>query len=193
VSLFETREIGLPPDRRILWHIERMPDEDHRYPNQRPVTVMISAEGIAERLAQLPTCKEMYRACCSERQPAPASRSASLGCSTARVRRKRVTADHLCRHVFLAAMVAAASARTAHGAEVDPAKATCRAFTTSGQANMAVVIMWLRGYHAGKTGPTAYQSSDPYGGRLGYYCAQHPDANLIEASEPILTSLDHGF
>jgi hypothetical protein len=39
-----------------------MPDEDHRYPNQRPVTVMISAEGIADRLAQLPTRKELYRA-----------------------------------------------------------------------------------------------------------------------------------
>ena len=39
-----------------------MPDEDRRYPDQRPVTVMISAEGIAERLAQLPTRKEMWRA-----------------------------------------------------------------------------------------------------------------------------------
>jgi hypothetical protein len=39
-----------------------MPDENHRYPHQRPVTVMISAEGIAERPAQLPTRKEMYRA-----------------------------------------------------------------------------------------------------------------------------------
>jgi len=39
-----------------------MLDEDRLYPNQRPVTVMISAEGIAERLTQLPTRKEMYRA-----------------------------------------------------------------------------------------------------------------------------------
>jgi hypothetical protein len=39
-----------------------MPDEDYGYPNQRPVTVMISAEGIAAHLAQLPTRKEMYRA-----------------------------------------------------------------------------------------------------------------------------------
>jgi len=28
----------------------------------RPVTVTVSAEGLAERLAQLPTRKEMYRA-----------------------------------------------------------------------------------------------------------------------------------
>jgi hypothetical protein len=37
-----------------------MPDDDQ--PHQRPVTVIISAEGIAERLAQLPTRVEMYRA-----------------------------------------------------------------------------------------------------------------------------------
>jgi hypothetical protein len=41
---------------------ELMPDEDHRYPSQRSVTVMVSADDIAARLAQLPTRKEMYRA-----------------------------------------------------------------------------------------------------------------------------------
>jgi acid stress chaperone HdeB len=101
-------------------------------------------------------------------------------------------ADRLCRRVFLAVAIAA-SAPSAHGAEIDPAKLTCRAFMTSGQANMAVVIMWLRGYYAGKSGATSYQSADPYGGRLGFYCTQHPDANLIEASEPILTNLDRGL
>jgi hypothetical protein len=39
--------------------LPRMPDEEHRYPNQRPVTVIISEEGIAERLAQLPTRQEI--------------------------------------------------------------------------------------------------------------------------------------
>jgi len=71
-----------------------------------------------------------------------------------------MTADRLYRRVFLAAVVAA-STPSAHGAEMDPAKTTCRAFLTSDQANMAVIIMWLRGYHAGKTGATSYQSSDP--------------------------------
>jgi hypothetical protein len=39
-----------------------MPDEDRRYPSQRSVTVMVSADRIAARLAQLPIRKEMYRA-----------------------------------------------------------------------------------------------------------------------------------
>ena len=46
----------------ILWHTRAMPEEDHRYPSQRSVTVMVSTEGIAARLAELPTRVEMYRA-----------------------------------------------------------------------------------------------------------------------------------
>jgi hypothetical protein len=58
-----------------------MPDEDHCYPNQRPVTVMISADGIAERLAPLPTRKERWVAVLLGTTTGPASCSASLGCS----------------------------------------------------------------------------------------------------------------
>ena len=85
------------------------------------------------------------------------------------------------------------SVLTAHGAEVNNASITCGAFLASGQANMAALISWLRGYHAGKTGAIPYQAPDPYGGGLGFYCSQHPDANLIEVSEQILTALDRGI
>jgi hypothetical protein len=81
----------------------------------------------------------------------------------------------------------------ANGREIDIAKITCGGFLTSGQTAMASVISWLRGYHAAKTGIIPYQSDNPYGGRLGYYCKQHPKANLIEASERILEDLDHGI
>jgi len=84
-------------------------------------------------------------------------------------------------------------APTAHSKEVNNATITCREFLASGQANMAALISWLRGYHAGKTGVIPYQAPDAYGGRLGFYCKQHPDANLIEASEQILTELDRGI
>ena len=77
--------------------------------------------------------------------------------------------------------------------ELNNGTITCRQFLASGQANMAALISWLRGYHAGKTGIIPFQSPDPYGGRLGFYCKQHPDANLIDASEQILTALDQGI
>ncbi len=94
--------------------------------------------------------------------------------------------------VFLAA-VCVLPTPSADGMEFDNRTITCGAFLASGQNNMAALIMWLFGYHAGKTGIIPYQdSSGPYAGRLGAFCQQHPDANLIETSEKILTELDHG-
>jgi hypothetical protein len=93
----------------------------------------------------------------------------------------------------LLAAVCATSAPSADGVELDNRTITCRDFLAAGQDNMAAVISWLRGYHAGKTGVIPYQYPDPYGGRLGYHCKQHPDDNLIEVSEKILTGLDDGI
>jgi hypothetical protein len=58
---------------------------------------------------------------------------------------------------------------------------------------MAAMIMFLRGYHSGKHGVIPFESGDNYGGRLGFYCRQHPGANLIEVSEQILTEVDRGL
>jgi uncharacterized membrane-anchored protein len=45
----------------MFWHTARMPDEDQRSRNPQ-VRVVVSKDAVAERLAQLPTRKEMYRA-----------------------------------------------------------------------------------------------------------------------------------
>jgi hypothetical protein len=58
---------------------------------------------------------------------------------------------------------------------------------------MAAMIMFLRGYHSGKHGVIPYDSADHHSGELGFYCRQHPDANLIEAAEQILTDLDRSL
>ena len=75
----------------------------------------------------------------------------------------------------------------------DMEKVTCQAFLASGSANMAAMIMWLRGYHAGKGGTIAFTVHNPYGGRLGHYCKNHPAESVIGASEQILTDLDRGI
>lgn len=93
-------------------------------------------------------------------------------------------------------IVLAAGLLTAAGPDalaLDLSKVDCRAFLASGQDNMAVMIMFLRGYHAGRTGTVAYDSAGPYPARLGRYCRDHPVANLIEASEQILGDLDRGI
>src|ERR1700737_1977125 len=99
------------------------------------------------------------------------------------------------RLIFVVIVLAAlaTSDPSAQSKELDNRTITCREFLASGQANMAALISWLRGYHAGKTGVIPYQSPDPYGGRLGFYCKQHPDASVIDASEQILAELDRGI
>jgi hypothetical protein len=101
---------------------------------------------------------------------------------------KKMPLNQVSLCILLAVMYATGAPR-ADGMELDNRTITCRAFLAAGQNNMAALISWLRGYHAGKTGVIPYQSPDPYGGRLGFYCKQHPNDNLIEASEKILTGL----
>jgi hypothetical protein len=97
----------------------------------------------------------------------------------------------LYRCVALAAALALSAAPGAHG--LDFSKVTCRTFLASGERNMAALIMFMRGYHAGRTGTIPYDSADRYGAKLGSYCRQHPDANLIQSSEKILSDLDRAL
>ncbi len=71
---------------------------------------------------------------------------------------------------------------------------SCGDFLAAGKSSMAVIIWWLRGYHAGKSGTTTFDpASDGYAGRLGFYCGNHRGANLIDTSERILTEIDRGI
>ena len=75
----------------------------------------------------------------------------------------------------------------------DYSQLTCANFLDSGKDNMAVLLWWLRGYHAGKSGNIPFETGDPYAARLGFYCGSHRAANLLDTSERILTELDHGI
>jgi hypothetical protein len=76
---------------------------------------------------------------------------------------------------------------------LDFSKVTCGGFLASGRANIAVMFMFLHGYHAGKSGVIPFDPHDQYAGMLGFYCKQHREANLIESSERILSELDRGL
>jgi hypothetical protein len=99
----------------------------------------------------------------------------------------------LYRCVLFASVLVMGGAPNAHSRDWNPANITCGAFLGSGHDNMSATIMWLRGYHAGKTGVIPAHSNVTYGGRLGFYCKQHPNASVIDASEQILLELDRGL
>ena len=58
---------------------------------------------------------------------------------------------------------------------------------------MAALFMFLRGYQAGTSGIISFDPHSPIAARLGYDCKSHPEANLIESSERILSELDRGI
>ena len=100
------------------------------------------------------------------------------------------------RECALAASIAAmllAGASPAAAVNRDYAQLTCGNFLASGKDNMAVLLWWLRGYHAGKSGEVAFDTADGYPARLGFYCGSHRGENLLENSEHILDELDHGI
>jgi hypothetical protein len=97
-----------------------------------------------------------------------------------------------CRVLLATAVFAAAGEASVHAA--DYGRLTCGNFLASGKDSMAVIIWWLRGYHAGKSGTTTFNpSSDGYAGRLGFYCRNHSADNLLETSERIFDQLDRGI
>ena len=94
--------------------------------------------------------------------------------------------------ILALASVAVAQANAQNAGTRDYGALTCRDFVGSGKDNMAVIIWWLRGHHAGKTGVNSFDPKDAYAKRLGFFCGSNPRANLIEASERILNDLDRG-
>lgn len=96
------------------------------------------------------------------------------------------------RGLFAAALIAA-TAMSTRTQGLDPGSVTCGGFVVADRADKAALIMWLRGYHAAKSGITDYAAGGRYGAMLGRYCANHPQTKLIEASEQILSELDRGI
>jgi hypothetical protein len=98
------------------------------------------------------------------------------------------------RSIVIAGALLAAAAPSAHG--FDLKHLSCSGFLASGQDDMKAIIMWLRGYHAGRSGIIASTDKteiSAYGGRLGHYCKAHPDVGVIQASEQLLDEQEHGI
>jgi len=96
------------------------------------------------------------------------------------------------RFLIAAALVLASSQ---NALSLDMAHVTCHALATASNDDMAELIMWLRGYHAGKTGDMASTDTaelQEYGLDLGSYCKTHMDDLAINASEKILAEEHRG-
>jgi hypothetical protein len=111
-----------------------------------------------------------------------------------RARHARLSVAKLMR-LYLGLIVAALVFGTSNTLGLDMAHVTCRVFATASDDDIGVVLMWLRGYHAGKTGSIAatdIAELQAYGLNLGRYCKDHTDDLIINASEKILAGERQG-
>lgn len=97
--------------------------------------------------------------------------------------------------LYLSLIVAALLFGASNTLSLDMAHVTCRIFATASDDDIGVVIMWLRGYHAGKTGSIPAIDTaqlQAYGLNLGRYCKDHTGDLIIDASERILAEQHPG-
>lgn len=62
---------------------------------------------------------------------------------------------------------------------------TCRAFIESPKDTIGIVLTWLVGYYHDEDEPAVidFNKMAEIGKRLGAYCTQNPDADLMDAAE----------
>jgi acid stress chaperone HdeB len=76
---------------------------------------------------------------------------------------------------------------TAFAVQIDLSTWTCRKFQSTDTSNVSVILAWLDGYYRGVDDPPIIDT-DKFSAnakKLGEYCAVHPDAGLITATDTL--------
>lgn len=92
-------------------------------------------------------------------------------------------------HFLIAALIVPGVASTASA--VDMTQLTCEGLLAAGHDNVATMLTWLQGYHAGKNGRVSTlnkEDAGAYGTKFGLYCKEHPNSSALDASEHALAS-----
>ncbi len=85
-----------------------------------------------------------------------------------------------------AAMIAAATPVQAQ--QLDMSTVKCRDFVSSSTDNIGLMLMWLQGYYSDEDASPIvdFDKMKKDAGKLGEYCAKHPDHSVITAAEEAL-------
>lgn len=76
---------------------------------------------------------------------------------------------------------------SAFAAEIDLSTWTCKQFQSASKDDVEVILAWLDGYYKEEDAPPIIDSDkfDENAKKLGEYCAQHPDVDLITATDTL--------
>ena len=79
------------------------------------------------------------------------------------------------------------AACAAHAHEIDLSAWTCREFQSAGKEDIGIILAWLDGYYRGEDDPPVIDTEEFVANakKLGDYCAAHPDASLITATDQV--------
>ena len=86
-----------------------------------------------------------------------------------------------------AAFAALTLTGAATAADIDLSSWTCRKFQTAGKDDVTVILAWLDGFYKQEDDPPVIETSQfsSNAKKLNDYCATHPDAGLITATDKL--------
>jgi acid stress chaperone HdeB len=86
----------------------------------------------------------------------------------------------------IAAAVLALGAR-AFAEDIDLSTWTCQKFQSASKDDIGVILSWLDGYYKDEDDPPVIDTTQFVANakKLGEYCAAHPDAGLITATDKL--------
>ena len=71
--------------------------------------------------------------------------------------------------------------------DIDLSAWTCKQFLSAGKDDVGVILAWLDGYYKEEDEPPVINTEGlvTNAKKLGQYCAEHPDSDLISATDKL--------
>jgi acid stress chaperone HdeB len=87
--------------------------------------------------------------------------------------------------ILAAALLLAVKPVLAEDSKIDMTKLTCSQFTAYDKDNMSIIMMWLEGYYTEEDDDAVIDFGKMAGdtAHLLVYCGDHPDTDIIAASD----------
>ena len=87
----------------------------------------------------------------------------------------------------LAVTAALLTCAPAMGEDIDLSAWTCRQFLSASKEDVGVILAWLDGYYKEEDQPPVIDTEQlvAKAKKLGQYCAEHPDSDLIGATDKL--------
>ncbi len=90
--------------------------------------------------------------------------------------------------IICAVLLPTIPAALADDSKIDMSKLSCGQFAAYSKDNMSIIMMWLEGYYTEEDDDAVIDFGKMAGdmARLLIYCGEHPDTDIITASDEVM-------